>query len=617
MTGREPGVEEKSIIYVAGDPDGYPLEYYDRQSQSFQGVIPRLLEQFSQQSGYELVYYPTQGADRREQLAKNLQVDLLSGYEQGESHPAAGRGVPLFRVSYEGQELCYMLYPTQVAPAELTEQLEDYFAALPQQLVSGLLLEQAAAPQTPLGLCGALAGLGLCTAVLAAVLALTIRRGRRRLRQLRQELEQDEVTGLGRLVYLKRCCRQLINDKNRVLYDLLFFYVDTDRLRRLTSGRESEQALQYCAAVLREAAAPTDILARVSEQGFVLVKRSGSLEQARQWSLAVLGKLRAYPQVCHKPFELDLAVGIYPLKMGDRDLDEAIFNASQTAYEAYREGQACGIFSRELQNKIRLEQNLRATVEQALEREEFQLYLQFYVDAHTYRIMGGEALSRWYHPERGLLSPGAFVPMLEREGLICKLDYYCLRCACRFLQTLLERGEEHFFLSCNFSRETFAAPDFAQRCKAIMEEYRFPRELLIFELTESASVRCLGQIRDNMLALKEYGVRIALDDFGEGFTCFADLQQYPVDGIKLDKGLIEYIATKNGNAVVRAMVQAGHELGLTILAEGVEQQAQVQALQQMHCDVIQGFRFHAPMPAAECLDQILARQPGAAPQVRL
>lgn len=200
--------------------------------------------------------------------------------------------------------------------------------------------------------------------------------------------------------------------------------------------------------------------------------------------------------------------------------------------------------------------------------------------------------------------------MLEREGLIYKLDYDCLRSACAFLQKLADQGVQSFFLSCNFSRETFSAADFPQKCMEIMEDYRFPRELLIFELTESSSAKHSSQIRENMQALKAYGVRIALDDFGEGFTSFADLQQYPVDGIKLDKGLIDNITTKNGIAILRAMVQVGHELGLTILAEGVEQEEQALALQQIHCDVIQGFRFYAPMPDSACMDKILEQFAG-------
>lgn len=593
-------VNDKILIYVAGNPDAYPLEYYDETSGTYQGVAPALLAGFSGQSRYDVVYYSAGGEDNRAHLARNLQVDLLSGYAQGDEIPGGCETVLLFHTVQEGREVSYYICATQAAPEGLMEDLSAYFAALPQETVSGLLMETAAPSRSPTGLYTALGILGLVGVLLAAALVLTVRRYRKRLRQARENLENDEVTGLGNLDYLQRYYRQFVNDKNRVLYHLICFYVDTERLSRLAGSQECGAALRYCAVALEEYTADTDILARVSEHGFILLKLSATPEQTRACASAVLERFRAYPQTCGKPFDIHGAAGIYPLRAEDRDLQEMIFNASQAARGAYQAREDVRLFSEETQKKIQTEQALRLTVDYALEHSQFQLYIQFYVDAWGQRIVGGEALSRWQHPEKGLLLPSVFVPVLEEEGLIHKLDYHCLRSACRFLQTLAEQGEGNFFLSCNFSRETFSAADFPARCIEIMDGYRFPRELLILELTESASVKHSTQIRENMLAIKEYGVRIALDDFGEGFTCFADLQQYPVDGIKLDKGLVDNITTKNGIAILRAMVQVGHELGLTILAEGVEEEAQVLALQQISCDVIQGFRYYAPMPEREC-----------------
>ena len=169
----------------------------------------------------------------------------------------------------------------------------------------------------------------------------------------------------------------------------------------------------------------------------------------------------------------------------------------------------------------------------------------------------------------------------------------------------MKAGVDTFFVSCNFSRETFAAADFAQKVQKILNGFTFPRELLILEITESVSVRNAAQIRQNVIALKKYGVRVALDDFGEGFTSFYDLQKYPIDGIKLDKGLVDHVTTPIGTAILKAMIQVGHELNMTILAEGVETDAQVKALQEIHCDVIQGFRFCHPLPQWEATEQII------------
>lgn len=251
------------------------------------------------------------------------------------------------------------------------------------------------------------------------------------------------------------------------------------------------------------------------------------------------------------------------------------------------------------------ERQLQASIDQAFAQKEFQLYIQFYVDAQTLKVVGGEALSRWKHPQKGILLPSVFIPLLEREKMISRLDYYCLKEVCFFLESLLKAGVDTFFVSCNFSRETFAAADFAQKVQEILNGFTFPRELLILEITESVSVRNAAQIRQNVIALKKYGVRVALDDFGEGFTSFYDLQKYPIDGIKLDKGLVDHVTTPIGTAILKAMIQVGHELNMTILAEGVETDEQVRALQEIHCDVIQGFRFSHPLPQWEATEQII------------
>ena len=381
--------------------------------------------------------------------------------------------------------------------------------------------------------------------------------------------------------------------------------MDTDRLRRLGDSREVDEFLRCCAVVLQEYAGESDVLAKVSEQGFVLLKLGANPQDSEERLKPLFDRIRSYAQTYAKPYEVHITAGAYPLRAEDRDLNEIIFYASQGAHDAERRGEDLVLCTDETRRRLAEERRLQSSLGQALEDREFALYLQFYVDAQTFRVMGGEALSRWKHPSRGLLTPSAFIPLFEREGLIYKLDYYCLEESCRCLQTLLEKGMERFFISCNFSRETFAAEDFVSRCKAIIEAYRFPRELLILELTESVSETHVTRIRENMAALKEFGVSIALDDFGVGFTSFADLQEYAVDGVKLDKDLIDRLSTERGVSILRSMIQLGHELGITVLAEGVETDEQVRVLQDIHCDVIQGFRFYQPIPAPEACELLV------------
>lgn len=593
-------VEEKTLIYVAGNPDAYPLEYFDKDTQTYAGVIPELLAEFSDQSTYEIVYYEADGTDHREELAQQKQVDLFSGYEAEEEQLENTGVVTLFP-----GENAYTLYFTEAAPDAFQSNLRAYLEQVSPAEVTGLLMASVETPPNTQGMYWTMGAMGAALLVMAAVLLLTVRRYRRRLKESQQNVETDETTGLGNMEYLERYYKQYINDKNRILYQAVYFYVDTDRLRRLSSGQETDEFLRYCAVVLGEYTQDSDILAKVSEHGFIMLKLTGGTDKTDAWLTAILDRIHDYAKLYGKPYETNIYAGIYALRAEDRDLNEIIFQASQGAYGAEKEDCRYLRCSKGMMDQFMQERHLRASIEQAFAQKEFQLYIQFYVDAANFAVVGGEALSRWKHPQKGVLLPSMFIPLMEREKMISRFDYYCLKEVCFFLKGLLKEGVDTFFVSCNFSRDTFAAADFVQKVQEIMNGFTFPRELLILEITESVSVRNAAQIRQNIIALKKYGVRVALDDFGEGFTSFYDLQKYPIDGIKLDKGLVDHVTTPIGTAILKAMIQVGHELNMTILAEGVETDEQVRAQQEIHCDVIQGFRFSHPMPQWEANAQII------------
>lgn len=597
-------MEDKEIIYVAGNPNVYPLEYYDEDAGTYEGVIPELLHQFSQQSNYQLVYYQEGTRDQREQLAKNRQVDLLSGYTQADEAPSHSQPVTVFNAVWEGEQITYQVYVSDVAPEALKGQLESYFASVDEETLSGTSIHAAVQYPAPNAFYWSLAGLGLLAAALTAAVILLMRRYRKMLRKARQSIETDEVTGLGNAEYLTRYYKQFVNDKNRILYKICYFYVDTDQLRRLSNNEETNEFLRYAATLLQEYTGDSDILARVSDHGFVLVKLSGSAQTDEEWLTLLITRACAYSEKYQKPFEVHLSAGIYSIKASDRDLNEMVFNASQSARAAAQNGVDYMVCSDQVLQQFLEERRLQADIERALTNQEFELYLQFYVDCGSHRIVGAEALSRWQHPEKGLLTPGRFIPMMEREGKISKLDYYSLEKVCTFLEELVGLGIDTFFISCNFSRDTFAAADFVDNCKKIIGQYQFPRELLIFEITESVSSKNISQLQQNTIALKEYGVKLALDDFGEGFTSFYDLQEYPIDIIKLDKSLIDNMGTERGDAILKAMIRVGHELGVTILAEGVETDDQVETITRLQCDLLQGFRFCYPLPRWEAQKKI-------------
>ena len=599
----------EAIIYVAGNPDLYPLEYYDPESQTYEGAIPSFLRQFASEYGYDLRYYQPGEKDQRKDLAEKQQVDLVSGCA-GDNQYAHMEEEPLllFPAVTEGEETVYFLSFTDVAPSSFQADLREYAAQRSQAEWSGSLLEAAGegAPQPGIPT-AAMVGIGIIFLLLVLGLLSALVCLKRERKKAKEILLNDPETGLRTYEYLDHTYPRLIQDQNRPLYYLVCFHLDLDHVGYFMGQEQAKAFWLHGAQALKEAGISSDILAKGSDGELIAVKMSQNQERVERWVRAVLQEIRSFSCDGRKLSPSDAVAGICPLKVEYRDLGHALFHTRQCALKARREETDCRFCDTKECKNCQERWQLLADFEGGLERKEIQLYLQFFVDAHSYRVVGGEALSRWNHPVRGLLMPDHYVPLLEKEGRIENLDFYGMEKVCVFLEGLEQQEIHDFFISCNFSRRTLASYDFTQRFTQILQNHTFPRKLLILEVTESEWIdpKESEQMLRNIMAVRDLGVRVIFDDFGIGFSSFHDLQEYPMDGLKLDKHLIDNMWTAQGKIILNALVQTGHSMELTILAEGVEDDKQIEILQSLNCDVLQGFRFFVPMPASNAMARIL------------
>lgn len=597
-----------AVIYVAGDPNAYPVEYYDEETGAYQGMIPELLRQFSEEYGYDVRYYEPEKGDQREDLAENKQVDLItaSGGDQAFLHRSGGE-VVLLTTEQNGKSVVYQLLVTDVAPKELAGDLRSFLSGVSQSARTGLLIESAEREQfTDMRLVqlGAVAA-GVAILTLAAVIAALARQYRRRIRNIEIDKETDEVTGIGNQAYLERNSNLYLNDQNKILYRLLYFYIDTEELDRRGSRSMTDEYLRNVAVTLQERTGDMDILTRVSDSGFVLLRLSMDDQEEQEWLRPVMERLRNTPAGLDMTQKRFFAVGSYQLKSTDRDLYGTIFDASQCAKAAYLDGDEFRKCTDEVIETLTEERQFQADMRHGLENNEFLLYLQLYVDSHTGQIIGGEALSRWDHPTRGLLMPADFLPMMEREHLVSKLDMCCLENACEFLQRMTEEEKQPwFFVSCNFSMDTFSAPDFMANCRRILDRYRFPKNLLIFELRDAVFIRSAKQVEVNIQQIKTLGVCVSLDDFGGLFASLADVQDIPVDFVKISRPMVRGVGSRSGESILKGMIRVCRELGFGVMAEGVETTEQAQFLSNLQCEALQGFYFYRPVPEWEARKMI-------------
>jgi len=255
--------------------------------------------------------------------------------------------------------------------------------------------------------------------------------------------------------------------------------------------------------------------------------------------------------------------------------------------------------SESLQDADKLEQ-LKTSLCAALEREEFQVYYQPQVNVQTGKIMSAEALVRWLHPEKGLISPAEFIPAAEETGFIVQLGEWVLQTACKQMQVWQNAGFSLQQVAVNLSPRQFHQPNLSSRVAQILAEIGLSPSSLELELTESLMVEDAESAIATLQQLKNLGVSISIDDFGTGYSSLSYLTQYPFDTLKIDRCFISNITDGCTNAaIVKAIIEMAHSLCLEVIAEGVETEAEKDFLWRYECDTMQGYLFSRPVPAAD------------------
>ena len=602
---------DKAMIYVAGNPDNYPVEYYDAESETFCGAIPSFLEEFSEEYGYDLRYLQPEADDNREKFAENEQVDVISGCDGDEHYRnISGEPVVLFRYYKSGEETQSVIFFTSVAPESFKEDLREYASSWSESTWTGEVIASAKTPivqQLPAGAAAGIWAVFICL----VLIILTMAHRHYRSRKIRiQESLTDPKTGLSTQEAAKQAYIKISKDQSRRFYYMIYFQLDLTHIGYMWGAETADRMLEHAAGVLKQEAVSSEIISRAYDGGLVVLRRFIGDDEAESWAERIIAKIRKF-MPDSEYFELyNISAGIYPLKTEFRDFEQAFFHIRQCAFVARDEKKEIRMSRPDMCRQCRERWKLLADFENGIKRDEFKIYIQFFVEAKTHRIVGGEALSRWEHRQMGLLNPNRYIPLLETDGRIGTLDLYILEKTCVLLEKLDGLGIRDFFISCNFARKTFSSADFADKCIEIIGKYSFERRLLICEVTESQLIdsREAGVMLANIVKIRDYGVRVIFDDFGMGFSSYHDLQEYPMDGLKLDKELIDSMDTEQGRIIISALVDTGHRMGLTILAEGVEEDSQIEILTKLDCDVFQGFRFYVPLPEEEAYRRILEKR---------
>ena len=417
-------------------------------------------------------------------------------------------------------------------------------------------------------------------------------------RSLRQQAEYDDLTGactmptfLGKTGRLRHKRPDAL--RHIVRYDVAGFRAIDERFGQ-EEGRRLLRAISY---LTREnLASDRELFARLSGDIFLVCLEGGS-ERVREF----MDWLRRGVAEYANAYRPELFFGACRLD----DPETPVREICERAYLALMAAKGRGLsdhafYDDELRRRVLEEHFIKAEMYAALADGQFVPYLQPKVEIFSGRIVGAEALARWRHPERGLIPPNRFVPFFERNGFIVLLDKYIWEEVCKLLRSWLDKGYRPVPVSINVSRLHFSDNSFCEKLRALTDKYRLPRHLLELELTESAFFENEKILQQTMRDLQESGFAFSMDDFGTGYSSLNTLRALPFNTVKLDRAFVsDGTDNRRGRIVARNTITLAKQLGMKIIAEGVETVEQALFLRSLGCDHAQGFYYSRPMDARD------------------
>lgn len=413
----------------------------------------------------------------------------------------------------------------------------------------------------------------------------------------------DALTGLPNRALLEDRVAQALARARRNQQGVGVLFVDLDHFKHINDSlghHFGDRLLLAAAERLRACLRSGDTVARLGGDEFVICLPDLSLSaDAATVAEKVLWTLAQPLEQEGREFQLGGSIGISTFP-GDGDDAEALLRAADTAmFHAKAKGRnQYQFFTKALNDAAQQRLSMLGELRQALARQEFELYYQPQLSLKTGVIVGAEALLRWRHPERGLISPAEFIPQLEESGLIVGAGVWVLREACRQALAWQQAGLPRIQVAVNLSAKQFQRGDIVRSVADALAETGLAPACLELEFTESVIFENTEPVISAMQALKDLGVSLTLDDFGTGYSSLAYLQRFPVDRIKIDQSFISDITTPGGSApIVRSILDMARHVGVSCVAEGVETPEQLGYLQQLSCPEMQGFLFSPALPA--------------------
>ena len=424
--------------------------------------------------------------------------------------------------------------------------------------------------------------------------------------ELRYLLDHDALTGLYNRSTFCRKTADFLRQNPEGTYNMVQFDIERFKvINELYGNFMGDRILLLIAEGLQKCLKSKGTYGRLGADHFAVCLPAGTeeLQQVRDQMEKSLASVKIEQKI-------NLYYGVYTIE--DRGMSvDLMCDRANLALRTVKgnSNRAYAVYNDELHQVVLSEQQLTNSMEEALLQRQFEVYYQPVVDLNTGDVVSAEALVRWNHPEKGMVSPGFFIPFFEHNGFIIKLDAYIREEVCRNMMELRRRGLKNIPVSVNVSRLEFYDPNLCRSIIDLTERYRLEPQMMRLEITESAYTDNPQQLLAAMKELQNYGFQVLMDDFGSGYSSLNMLKDVPVDILKMDmKFLEDQGISGRGPEILASLVRMAKKLGMRTIAEGIETKEQGDFLRSVGCEYGQGYYYARPMPADSFTSLLMARE---------
>lgn len=437
--------------------------------------------------------------------------------------------------------------------------------------------------------------------------------------QLKHLALHDPLTGLPNRLLFQDRLQQAIALSDRHQHKFAVFFMDLDNFKIIndTMGHEAgDELLKEVSSRISDTGRKMDTVARLGGDEFAfIINKVSAVEDAVSFAKRLNKLLKIPVEVNGNNINMGSSIGITIYPDDAANSEELLRNADIAMYQAKDDGRntVC-FFTREMNARLQKNKEILTDLTESLTQDHFELYYQplFTIDQKT--LVGAEALIRWHHPEKGMVPPDQFIAVAEKSGLINELGDWVLAQACREIKNFINAGIADFKIAINISPVQFRRKDLLQHMLMILARHDVSADFIELEITEGAVMDNVDQAIETMQALHDAGFQLAMDDFGTGYSSLSYLKRFPIQKMKIDRSFISDLENDDDSkSIATAIIQMSHSLGLHVLAEGVETEAQLHYLQDEKCDYVQGYYTGRPMPASAIIQKFRVTEEGKYP----